>query len=338
MTTKGRGLRASSRATLRPTRPAPQTMKWFDKWLISRSMRLLPKTDCSSNSSKAWVAPPKNSSTRPTPVTIMNVLKMRPMCDSGWTSPYPIVVMVVSTMYQPSNHGQPSMKWNPAMPINTRASSAAKMILRLKRAFTADILARRGGKRKKNALRVSGWASSLTSKCRLVAGGFDLLLFQALHPAVMPAVSEVNHQPYDQPHNQPGPVHPAQLVHHVAVEQDAHDRNEWYPRRAERAVLCGVLVPQNHDCDAHDDERQQRTDVHHLANVVDRSQAADDGRQQPNQHSVLVRGAELGMNGGEEAARQQAVISHRVEHASLPEQHDQHYAGQAGERAHGNEV
>ena len=26
-------------------------------------MRLLPNTDCSSNSSKAWVAPPKNSST-----------------------------------------------------------------------------------------------------------------------------------------------------------------------------------------------------------------------------------------------------------------------------------
>src|ERR1019366_7241217 len=43
-TTNGSGLRASSRAALRPTRPAPQMMKWPDSRLISRSMRLLPNT------------------------------------------------------------------------------------------------------------------------------------------------------------------------------------------------------------------------------------------------------------------------------------------------------
>src|ERR1039458_7956156 len=44
------------------------------------------------------------------------------------------------------------MKWNPATPMKINASSARKMIFRLNRAFTAAILARCAGKRKKNAL------------------------------------------------------------------------------------------------------------------------------------------------------------------------------------------
>ena len=53
----------------------------------------------------------------------------------------------------------------------------------------------------------------------------------------------------------------------------------------------------------------------------------------PDQDRVLPRGAELGMDGGEEFLRQQSIIGHGIEHARLPEQHDQHHAGQAGQRA-----
>ena len=46
---------------------------------------------------------------------------------------------------------------------------------------------------------------------------------QLLYTAVMAAVGEVNHQADDQPDDQAGPVHPAELVHHVAVEEDARE-------------------------------------------------------------------------------------------------------------------
>src|SRR5579862_4354125 len=39
-----------------------------------------------------------------------------------------------------------------------------------------------------------------------------------LQPAVMPAVSEINHQTDDQPTNEPSPVDPAEFIHHVTIE------------------------------------------------------------------------------------------------------------------------
>ena len=59
-----------------------------------------------------------------------------------------------------------------------------------------------------------------------------------LDAAVVAAVGEIDHQPDDQPDDQPRPVDPAELVHHVAVEEDAQDGHERHPRRAERARLA----------------------------------------------------------------------------------------------------
>src|SRR6516225_5840092 len=61
--------------------------------------------------------------------------------------------------------------------------------------------------------------------------------FHVLYPAVVAPVCEVHHQTDDQPDNESRPVYPAQLVHHVAIEDYAHDGHEGHPRRAERTRL-----------------------------------------------------------------------------------------------------
>ena len=75
MITNGTGLRASSRATLRPTRPMPQMMKWSLSRPISRSMCRLPKKLCSSNSSKAWLSAPTPNNNNETPATITKTIE-----------------------------------------------------------------------------------------------------------------------------------------------------------------------------------------------------------------------------------------------------------------------
>ena len=65
---------------------------------------------------------------------------------------------------------------------------------------------------------------------------------------------------------------------------------------------------------------------------------ADDGRQQSHQDGVFPGRAEARMDGGEELLGQQTVVGHGIEHARLAEQHDQHDAGQSGQRAAGDDV
>ena len=111
-----------------------------------------------------------------------------------------------------------------------------------------------------------------------------------------------------------------------------------HQRRPERPGLAGVRPAQNHDGDAHDHEGEQCTDVDHLADVVDRRDAANHRSQQPDQHRVLPRRTELGVDIGEELPRQQPVLGHRVQDARLTEQHDQHHAGESGERPERDDV
>src|SRR5205814_4693427 len=78
--------------------------------------------------------------------------------------------------------------------------------------------------------------------------------------------------------------------------------------------------------------------VDHFSDVVDGRDAADDGGEESHEHGVLVGGAEFGVHGGEKFSWQQPVIGHGIKHAGLPQQHDQHDAGKAGERADGDDV
>ena len=168
-------------------------------------------------------------------------------------------------------------------------------------------------------LRRSFNAAQNSSASAIKKNGVAWTLFRqrVAYAAVVPAVGEIDDQADDQPDDQARPVDPAELVHHVAVEEDAQNRNDRHPRRAERARLAGIGAAQNHHGDAHDDERQQRADIHHFSDVVDGRDAADDRGQQADQDGVLVRRAELRMDRGEEFLRQQAVVGHRVEHARL---------------------
>ena len=117
-----------------------------------------------------------------------------------------------------------------------------------------------------------------------------------LQSAVFTAVGEIDNQADNKPNDKPRPINPSELVHHVAVEEDSqkrHKRTQW---RAERPRLSGIGSAQHHDGDANDDESQQRADIHHFADIVDRRDAADDGCQQANQDRVLIGCAEFGMD------------------------------------------
>src|SRR4029077_18859817 len=63
-------------------------------------------------------------------------------------------------------------------------------------------------------LRAESWINSAHGKK-------VLLLRRVTDATVVAAVSEINYQSDDQPNDEAGPVHPPELVHHVAVEQDS---------------------------------------------------------------------------------------------------------------------
>ena len=60
---------------------------------------------------------------------------------------------------------------------------------------------------------------------------------QSPAPGYDAAVGEIHHQPDNQPDNQSRPVDPSQFVHHVSVRDDAQNRHQRNPRRAERPRL-----------------------------------------------------------------------------------------------------
>src|SRR5437899_13016302 len=114
---------------------------------------------------------------------------------------------------------------------------------------------------------------------------------------MLSTISEINHQTDDQPGDQPRPVDPPQLVHHIAVYHDSEDRHHGHPGRAERTRLAGIDTAQHKDRYAHDDKRQERPDVHHFSDVIDRNHTDDDRRKQTDANDVLLTRAELRMDG-----------------------------------------
>ncbi len=103
-------------------------------------------------------------------------------------------------------------------------------------------------------------------------------------------------------------------------------------------MLAGIGLPQHHHGDADEDEREQRADIDHVADIFDRRDAADNCCDQSDENRVFVGSAECGMNRGEEFGRQKAVVGHRVKHARLAEQHDEHDARETGKSAGGDQV
>src|SRR3984893_17625664 len=119
-------------------------------------------------------------------------------------------------------------------------------------------------------------------------------------PAMMPTIGEVDHHADEQPGDESRPVDPAELIHHITIEQNAESRNQRHPGRTEGPRLPRIGLAQDEHGSAHDYEGQERTDIHHLADVVDRCDTADDRREQTDENRILIGGAEPGMNGSEE--------------------------------------
>src|SRR5690348_5592711 len=133
----------------------------------------------------------------------------------------------------------------------------------------------------------------------------------------MPAVREIDDQPDDKPDNQAIPVQRAKLIHHIAIEDNSEYGNDWNPGRAEGPRLAWICSTEHHNRDADDDECQQRADIHHLSDVVNREGAADESGEQADKNRIFVGSAKARMNRSKELLGQQTVIRHRVENTRL---------------------
>ena len=134
------------------------------------------------------------------------------------------------------------------------------------------------------------------------------------------------------------PVDPAQLVHHVAVEDDAQDRNQRHPGRPKRPGLAGIGLPQHHDR-THTITNASSVPMFTILPMSSIGVTLPTiAASSPDQDRVLPRCAKARMNRGEELLRQQAVVGHGVEHARLAQQHHQHHAGEAGQGAERDDV
>src|SRR5579864_1646889 len=160
----------------------------------------------------------------------------------------------------------------------------------------------------------------------------------SLHAAVIAAIREIDHQADGEPNDQPRPVDPAEFVHHVAVKDDAHNRDKRHLWGAKWTRLIGIRAAENQDGDADDYESQKRPDVHHTSDIVDRNCASDDRSQQTHQNRVFVWRAKSWVDCCEEFARQEPVIGHRVKHARLPQQHNQHNAREPRKSTGGDQI
>ena len=98
MTMNGMFRRARLLHTIRPIRPAPQTMKWSLRSLRSPFMLLLlhnSRSSARTTNSPSWIIPYINTPRPPTRKKMTNTL---PCCESVSTSLNPTVVSVITVM------------------------------------------------------------------------------------------------------------------------------------------------------------------------------------------------------------------------------------------------
>jgi hypothetical protein len=87
---------------------------------------------------------------------------------------------------------------------------------------------------------------------------------------MLPAIEVVDNQTDRHPADESVPVGRTQFNHHVPVERDTKDRNEWHKWCAERSWTVWVFPPQYDHRDADDHEGEQGANIHHLANGINR--------------------------------------------------------------------
>src|SRR6266702_866679 len=94
---------------------------------------------------------------------------------------------------------------------------------------------------------------------------------------MLPAVPKVDREPYQQPHEEADPRVPREKGHQRKARGDPEDRYQRHQRRPERAIELRPLVAQDPHAAAHEDEREQRADIHELAEDADREQRREEG-------------------------------------------------------------
>src|SRR5689334_6085339 len=153
--------------------------------------------------------------------------------------------------------------------------------------------------------------------------------FRASQLRVRPAVSEVDDEANDHPHDQPLPRWARQAAHHVPANQDTKYGNQWYQRCAERTRQIRRLVTKRDDSTADDNEGEQCSDGYQLTKQADWEQSSHHGGHNTRENRRYVGSVEARMHLAE-CRRQQAVARHRVKHARLSHQHDQHDRSESG--------
>src|ERR1035437_2643364 len=160
------------------------------------------------------------------------------------------------------------MKWNPATPMEIKASSARKRTFRLNRAFTAVILARCAVKRNNNALPIQ--KGRITERdWSLIAPDLHLVRHELLHLAVTASVTEVDEHSNSEPDDQTKPRVSREAGHQGEGNHNTQDGNQGHQRGLEGTMQFRAAHPENPHTGAYDDERQQRSDAHQFAKNPD---------------------------------------------------------------------
>ena len=104
------------------------------------------------------------------------------------------------------------------------------------------------------------------------------------------------------------------------------------PGHPERARNVRPLDAQDHDPDAHEDEREEGADARQLGQDVDGQDAPGDGADDARDDRRDVGRAEARVNLRRDR-RKEPVVGHREEDARLPEEHHEHHRRQARDGA-----
>ena len=131
------------------------------------------------------------------------------------------------------------------------------------------------------------------------------------------SVQEVDHQAKCEPCEQPNPCVDRQEEHHQQVHHNAEWRDDEEQRRLERPMHVGSANTQDQHRGTDHDECEQRADVDHLFELVNRRERGDQTDHDAGADGRDVRRAVLRMDRAENARRQQAITCHGQENSRL---------------------
>src|SRR5882724_3148482 len=127
------------------------------------------------------------------------------------------------------------------------------------------------------------------------------LHIRSLHPAVAASVTEINSHADDQPDDQADPCSKWKIRHQVTGNQDSQNRHQRHHGSSEWTLEARIATADDPHARTDDHERQQGSDVDHIAQKVDRQRSSQQSYATANHKSGNPWRAEPWMYGAEDS-------------------------------------